>query len=489
MITPLFSVTQDDDFIYIDVKVTHLRFSAQNIEMSVDDNLFIFSLNPYYIRIRLPYPLLDDERSHARYDSPTECVKIKIPKLTPGQHFPDLDLTTKLLARSTVEEDIKKSVKKPLIEEIDVTNASIATDSVDQVMDEGEKFNWEISQTAKTEELVDGDVTLSNIKYGFNNQYEQIVLLSMSNGNDINELGDPETTPVNDRIIERLIKENIKFDPEFYASDYIMEKYPMEGDDKQYKTMIEWKNPVRKKFLSWYKAQQALPESERQQIMKVEFSKEEQKKMIDLPRKSYIIGDSYKPQLLMLILSLLFSYHFDLRENDGDHTIESAWTIGKLTPQFSCLDSQIVIDNQDNLIKSTIITGIRRALSFPYHRNYNVCIKAWDDVYYNLRGGKRLILKSLLKLKELFRFHDVYYIYDKIWLEDLCTWIISDNLSEGTIRNLAHDMNKVHSNLQKSDITFEKADETMDEDEDNIVALNLQEIEQIAEDLYNQSIQ
>lgn len=488
MITPFFSINQDDEFIYIDVKISHVRFSAQNIEMTVDNDLFIFSLNPYYLRIRLPFPCIDDERSHARFDSASECVKIKIPKLNKGQFFPDLDLTTKLLARTsniTVED---KQTKKPMIEEIDVDN-TIKSETVESVMDEGEKFNWEILQTeSKDNELVGGDVTLTNIKYGFNNQYESIINVSMSNGNDINELGDPEATTANDKIIERLIKENIKFDPEYYASDYILETFPIEDDDKSYKTMLEWKNPTTKQFLSWYKLQQSLPDSEKLQLMAVEFSKDEQEKMINLPRKSYIIEDAYKPQLLMLILSLLFSYHFDLRENDGEHTIESAWTIGKLTPQFAFLDSQIVIDNQDNLLKATIITSIRRALSYPYHRNYNVCIKAWEDVYYNLRGGKRFILKSLLKLKELFRFHDVYYVYDKIWLEDLCTWVISDSLSEGTIRNLAHDLIKVYSNLKKTDITFEKVDPTVEDEEDNIVALNLQEIEVMARDLYNQSM-
>ena len=66
------------------------------------------------------------------------------------------------------------------------------------------------------------DVNLKPIKYGFNNQYDNIVGVSVANGNDINELADPENTPENARIIERLIKENIKFDPEMYAADYIM---------------------------------------------------------------------------------------------------------------------------------------------------------------------------------------------------------------------------------------------------------------------------
>ena len=248
--------------------------------------------------------------------------------------------------------------------------------------------------------------------------------------------------------------------------------------------------------MKWYKAQKELPEEDKEQIMHVEFSKSEQEKMLNLPRKTYLINDVYKPQLLGLLVSLLFAYHFDLRETVGDHTIESAWTVGKLTPQFACLDSQIAISgeqNKENFLKSIAITSIRRALSFPLHRNYKLISRVWDDVYYNLRGGKRLVLKSLLDLKELFRYHDVYYVYDKIWLEDLCSWIISDQVTEGMIRNLAHDLRKEYVGLSKTEITFEKLEKQDENDNDNIgednedemVALNIQEVEIMAQELFD----
>ncbi|KAK6457108.1 SHQ1 protein-domain-containing protein [Scheffersomyces xylosifermentans] len=501
MITPFFTINQDDEFIYIETKISHIRFSAQNIEMIVENELFIFSLSPYYLRIRLPFPCIDDERSHAEYDSKAESVKIKIPKLNKGQFFPDLDLTTKLLARSTnytAETALDESeLREPLIEELDVDNniAQIQTTpgKVQQDFAEGEKFNWEIAQEAAVDPSLnnnDGNIKISAIKYGFNNQFDSIVGVSVTNGNDINELGDPENTPVTDRIIERLIKENIKFDPEFYAADYIMEKYPSPDDDKSFKELLEWKNPLTRQFLKWYKAEQQLPLEERTQIMPVEFTKDEQEKMIKLPRKSYLIEEAYKPQLYTLLVSLLFAYHFDLRETEGDHNIESAWTIGRLTPQIAFLDSQILAQaTDDNVLKATIITSIRRALSYPLHRNYNLTLKVWEDVYHNLRGGKRLVLKTLLDLKELFRYHDVYYVYDKIWLEDYCAWLISDDFSEATLRTLAHDLRKEYINLQKTEVTFEKVDTDeaidIDDENDNIVALNLHEIELMAEESYH----
>lgn len=504
MITPFFTITQDDEFIFIDVKISHIRFSAPNIEMTINNEVFVFSLPPYYLRLRLPYPCIEDDRSHAEYDSKSECVKIRIPKETKGQFFPDLDLTAKLLARTNDPKlgDIGQQEKptKPLIEEVGQPVSQAEKD-----LEEGEQFNWEVEQQVPTNPTLeklgaDGDdltnVTIQPIKYGFNNQYDQIVGVSMANGNDINELGNPESTPDTDRIIERLIKENIKFDPEIYAADYIMEKYPAMDDDKDFKRLIEWKNPMILKFLKWYKHQQSIPELDRTLIMPVEFTKEEQEKMIQLPRKSYLTEDSYKPEILVLLICLLFAYHFDLRENEGEHNIESAWTIGKIIPQFAFLDTRLVVDrSQNNLLRTAIITSIRRALSYPFHRSFKLIGKVWDDVYYNLRGGKRLVLKAILDLKELFRFHDIYYVYDKIWLEDLCSYLISDNIPEGTIRNLAHDLKKEVSSITKLDITFEKMnpDAMKDDDQeqgedakDEMIALNLEEIEIMAEDLYKQ---
>ncbi|KAK6204829.1 SHQ1 protein-domain-containing protein [Scheffersomyces amazonensis] len=506
MITPFFSIKQDDEYVYIDIKVSHIRFNAKSIEFTIDEELFIFSLPPYYLRLRFPYVLAnDEERSNATFEG--ELIKVKVPKLTKGQFFPDLDLAAKLLARSTNvidSEELKENGSgteqvqssnnqqiKPLIQELDVDNDISATHQVEQDFKEGEQFNWEVEQTIPSSS--DSDIKLTkSIKYGFNDNYDSIIGVSQSNGNDINELGDSENTPTDERILERLIKENIKFDPEFYAADYIMEKYPTPDDDKVYVELLKWKNPLVNQFLKWYKAQQSLPEEERVPIMPVEFTKDEQEKMINLPRKSYIVED--KSSLLLLLVSLLFAYHFDLRENEGDHNIESAWTIGKIVPQFAYLDNRIIIQS-DNVLRATIITLIRRALSYPYHRNYNLISKVWDDVYYTLRGGKRLIIKALIDLKELFRFHDVYYVYDKIWLEDFLTWFISEQVHENMIRSLAHDLKREVSSVNKTDITFEKpqtineeGDEDDDEDleNDDLLALNLQEIEIMAEDMYQQ---
>lgn len=506
MITPFFTVDQDDEFVFIEVRVSHIRFSSKNLEIVVDEELFVFSLSPYYLRIRFPYPCVDDERALSLYDSKRESVDFRLPKANKGQHFPDLDLTAKLLARpndlnnpeqSPVGND-QNSGNKKLIEDLDVeTDISKKHVDLQQTLEEGENFNWEVQQTMPLDEE---EKLTPSLKYGFCDQYEGIIGISVANGNDINELSDPEGTPSDKRVVERVIKENIKFDMEYYAADYIQEKYPSPDDDKLVRKLLEWKNPIILKFLKWYKEQQSKPQDKRESIMPVEFNQDERQRMINLPRKQYLVEPQQRIPLLLCCLAALFAYHFDLRETEGEHNIESAWTTGKLIPQFAFLDSKLVAgESTANSLESCIIACSRRSLSYPLHRNYSLLRKAWDDVYFNLRCGKRLVLKSLLDLRELFRFHDVYYVYDKIWLANLCCWIISDSVSESTIRSLAHDLKRVLSKISKAHIVFEKVlapdqeeshdgdnnvDRGNDDDDDQIEPLNLEEIEAMAEELF-----
>ena len=48
LITPEFTISQDNDFVTVTIKVPHVR--AQNAEMFIDGNEFRFSLSPYFLR-------------------------------------------------------------------------------------------------------------------------------------------------------------------------------------------------------------------------------------------------------------------------------------------------------------------------------------------------------------------------------------------------------------------------------------------------------
>ncbi|SCU89815.1 LAFA_0E21110g1_1 [Lachancea sp. 'fantastica'] len=462
MLTPKFSVTQDEEFLHINIVISSVRFSASSVEMVIDDKVFIFHLAPYYLRLRFAHGLVDDERFKAEFKSQDETIQIQVPKENRNQFFEDLDLQTKLLARhgDLIGADNLKSAettqKGPLIQEVSsssVENSDSAdpkAQSAEKDVHDGSEFDWEIEQTSTT---VFDAANLLKPKYGFDNKYDTAIGVSVANGNDINELDEPDKCKSEDRVAERLRKENLKFDPEYYVSEYMTAKFGDQEDAEinGIRTLLKTTPPLAKKFLKWYKQAE-----DKDQVMNIEFSEFEQKQMREhLPKKSYLVDD-VKGQYFT-VLSLLFAYNFEQTENEGAHSTESGWTIGKLAPQLSFLDQQILRPEdvaQVSMIKAIIITGIRRSLSYPLHRNYDLSMKVWSYVYYILRGGKRLVIQALLDLHEVFRFHDVYYVYNTILISDLCAWFISEG-SESIVRSLAITLKSELDQTKKEDIEFD----------------------------------
>ena len=96
-ILPRFSLTQDDEYVFIKIIVPHVRVSSAEIE--IENSSFTFYCAPYLLKLTLPGELLDDERANATYDVEKDggTLFVKAPKATFGQIFEDLDLVTRLL--------------------------------------------------------------------------------------------------------------------------------------------------------------------------------------------------------------------------------------------------------------------------------------------------------------------------------------------------------------------------------------------------------
>ncbi len=52
--------------------------------------------------------------------------------------------------------------------------------------------------------------------------------------------------------------------------------------------------------------------------------------------RSYIISN--ERALLLGLVDIIFAYCYDYRTQQGESTVESAWTIGTLSPTLSCLE-------------------------------------------------------------------------------------------------------------------------------------------------------
>lgn len=139
--------------------------------------------------------------------------------------------------------------------------------------------------------------------------------------------------------------------------------------------------------------------------------------------------------IYLTLLSLLASYAYDTRTTSSDPTPESAWTICSLTPAFTALDPPPYpalspspsSDNEGEFtsseLQSALVPFIRRSLAFPLYRNFALASQCIRDVSNALRKGKRGVLRALLGMKDILDGHEVYYVYSKIWVDDLCSWV------------------------------------------------------------------
>lgn len=89
---------------------------------------------------------MDDERAKATYNVGEGELTVILPKETPGEDFPDLDMLTKLLVRKG-DLSTDKQIKRPLIEVIGSGETLEGTRQVEK----DEDFDWEMPQEIRQE--------------------------------------------------------------------------------------------------------------------------------------------------------------------------------------------------------------------------------------------------------------------------------------------------------------------------------------------------
>ncbi|OMJ28546.1 Protein shq1 [Smittium culicis] len=423
MITPKFQVTQDDDYIYISIFITHVK--ASNIEFDVDGNEFRFFANPYYLRLKLTGQVIETEDSTAKLDISEGKLQVKLSKLNKGQFFPDLDLLSLLLATRSEANDITS--KNPLIiEELDDNSSDLKEHDNESDQD----TDWEIPQSLEEVNFsllfiylfhhILPNMKFSDIiitaTYGFNRQYNGWFTHVDQTANEINCIQSPETTSNSQRTSKQHELEDTDFNEDYYMSNFI--------DDDEIEPLIESQSKFESDLnsllevvgssdlISFFKKNQFTSNNSIKNLF--EFTEKEKEYLIRLPKKTYIIDD--KKSLYLGIVDILFAYAYNNRVFEGENNVESVWTIGIISASCSCLR------NFDSL-KQTIVSFYRRSLTYPLFRNWDLSEKVYNDVINILKLGKRYLLKIFLDIKDMFDHHDIYYVYSKVIFDDYCVWI------------------------------------------------------------------
>ncbi|KAJ2760688.1 hypothetical protein H4S06_001596 [Coemansia sp. BCRC 34490] len=494
MITPRFTVRQDDASVHITIHAPHVR--AQSLEFDVSDDQFTFFASPYYLRLTFPGSVVEDEAATASFDAAAGDISVTLSKLTHGEHFKNLDLLTGLLATRRERErgpgDIGSSgdssgggggARRPAIEEIGTSGGRLGDEErAEMLMDE--EFDWEIPQTVNTDMDADGSL-INGAKYGFNQQYSGMLAHVHETANEVNELPSPESMSLEERRLSRVASENAKFDEDYYVENYLY--------DDDIVPLIQFNTPSHHilKRIQRLRKQKVNPDDD-SSVAKVtrsvhqnlttdakegdstrtsddaawdEFTDDERKTMLDLPRRTYLI--SQKQTVYLGLIDILFAYSLDYRINMGEHTVESAWAIGAVSSLFSNLD-------QFASLRDVVIACFRRGLAYPLYRNWELCERSLEDVYVILKLGKRAVLKAMLEIKGLFDHHDLYYVYSKLFIDDYCVWL-QTGASEKALQSLAHQVHGIEIAKDETDWPLDEYEdlalqtsESEDEDEESI---------------------
>ncbi|KAJ2157332.1 hypothetical protein GGF46_004586 [Coemansia sp. RSA 552] len=424
MITPRFSVRQDDTSVYVTIHAPHVR--AQTIEFDVADDQFKFYASPYYLRLTFPGNVVEDDGSTASFDAAAGDITVTLSKQTKGEVFENLDLLTTLLATKREREaGASTQPKPPVIEELD-DDASV--DEALRQAHADEDFDWEIPQTLPAAES-EGLLT-ATAKYGFDQQYNGYLAHVHDTANEINEVPDPEHMSAEARRQNRISCEDAKFDEDYYMENYM--------NDEDIEPLVQHKSRF-SLLLDRAPGGQKGPEANDNNSSDAktgadtgasdicEFTDDEKKLMLDLPRRTHLISN--KQAVYLGLVDLLFAYALDLRIHQGELSVESAWSIGALSSTLSNLD-------QFSTLRSVVVACFRRGLAYPLYRYWDLCEKALGDVYAICKLGRRVVLKAFIALKQLYDRHDIYYIYSKLYFDDYCTWL-QTQASDKVIASLA----------------------------------------------------
>jgi protein SHQ1 len=120
----------------------------------------------------------------------------------------------------------------------------------------------------------------------------------------------------------------------------------------------------------------------------------------------------HEGHVMALTLDLLLAFSYDHLTSEGTSSSESVWTVCKLSPSLSWLDTQ------DSLYDVCVVFA-RRVLIFPLHRHLNLIRRCFRDVGVMMLLGPSYVVKSLLAIKYMMDRSEHKMVLSTIFLNPL----------------------------------------------------------------------
>ncbi|XP_064824962.1 protein SHQ1 homolog [Oncorhynchus masou masou] len=412
MITPAFELSQDPTFLILTIRVPYTRTSEFDLYIDGDD--FKFYAKPYFLRLTLPGKIVEDGREKATFDIDKGLFTLHVPKETAGEHFEGLQMLTSLLAPKGSRS------AKPLVE--DMGACSGIMDGEEE--DDEEEFDWQVEQEVYMDTSEEQLKELQ--KYGFGSQRSGVFTRLQEELSDVIDIQNPDRTTVSERRRKRLDAETSIFCPDHYLADLF--------EDEEIQGLL--------KFRPWWS--DLCPDSIRQGEAAVSFTDDEKEQLRKFTNRSYILDKKSRFQVWLSLVDIILAYCYELRTTEGEHNVESPWTIRKLSGTLCWLETY-------SSLQEVLVSFGRRVLCYPLYRHFSLVSAAVQDAARVFQSGKACVLKCLLDIHKVFRENEPAYILNDLYITDYCVWL--QRVKSRKVTALADPLRNV--SLRKRDLDLE----------------------------------
>ncbi|CAK5091127.1 unnamed protein product [Meloidogyne enterolobii] len=361
MLTPSFQLEQNDIFLFVKIKAPYCKIV--DAEVIYGDREFVFNASPYFLRLFLTGDVVDDETGTVEYNSENGEFTICIPKKSKGEFFPRLEMLSELIkpqqqtlptAKSPIE--IINSRKNKINEVEGYSQSSEEEEGEDSLINDESLFAKQTLCCPETTNLTEN----SQFGYGFGWVRTDVLGKFKEEIVDLIDLDDPENVLIEERSQKLKQFDEKHFSEQYYLADlFSQEQYQLDAMEFCFD-----KNCVKL-------TEEDFTDLKDLRIRKLEnFSKEINEK------------------IALSLVDIIFGFAYDFRTTLGEHSVESGWTISKLSPSLTFLV-------QWSNIQEAISSTIRHSLVLPMIRNWELSLKVMQDVRTIIENGNNCFYRNI----------------------------------------------------------------------------------------------
>lgn len=258
-------------------------------------------------------------------------------------------------------------------------------------------------------------------RYGFNDGYSGVFAHLQEMVALVMDVPDIEQMPTLARRAGRQLAEQREFDVDRFLGDYAHGT-----EDPLYIEAMGMEQPLQ-------------ADDEARDVV---WTDEERAALRSLPRKELLMDAIDHDAALRAMVSILCAAAYDWRITGGDGSVESSWTVVKLSSALAWCD--VPTSPQD-----AVLSFVRRALCYAYMRRYDLACQCVVDVATWMKSGREACLRQLLRVQDLFAHDDNRYLLNKIWIHDLCIWL--QHVSADVVSSAGQQVAEVLAAMQPDD--------------------------------------